>query len=302
MHRSSPSAQSTLVGISFVVLAICSVQFGASIAKTLFSEMSPAGITFLRLTIATLLLLLIARPKIRGMRWPAWRAVILLGVSLGSMNLLYYLSLDRIPLGVAVTLELLGPLILAGAQTRRALDWLWVALGTIGIGLIGIQSISGTLDPLGIVLALLAGGCWAAYIVCSQRVGQHTEGVGGLVLAMAVAAVVVAPFGVAPATTGLIENPSLLLPIALVALLSSAVAYALELLALRRIQTRVFGVLMSAEPAAAGLFGFLVLHEALAPLELIAIIIVIVASSGVAATAARNTNRNTPTGTIPLAN
>lgn len=277
-----------LAGVLLVVCAIASVQLGASIAKTIFDRIDPAGLTLLRLAFAALIVLLIARPRVRSWDRGAWRSIALLGVTLAGMNLLFYLALPRIPIAVAVTLELLGPLVLALVQSRRAIDVAWVGIAAIGVGVIGAQSVGGDLDPIGVVLALAAGGCWAAYILASASVGRRVPGVGGLAGALVIATVAVVPFGISGAVGAVAVDPSVLLPAFGIAMLSSAIAYGFELLALRRVPTRVFGILMALEPASAAIFGFLVVGELLSGWDLLAIALVILASAGVALTAARS--------------
>ncbi len=296
---SRPSSGGMLTGVVLVLCAIASVQLGASIAKTVFDRIDPAGLTLLRLAFAAAVVLLVARPRIRSWDAAAWRSIVFLGVSLAAMNLLFYFALPRIPIAVAVTLELLGPLVLALVQSRRAVDVAWVALAAIGVGVIGAQSIGGDLDPIGVVLALAAGACWAGYILASASVGQRVPGIGGLAGALVIATVAVAPFGIAGAVGSVAADPSVLVPAFLVAMLSSAIAYGLELLALRRVPTRVFGILMSLEPAAAAIFGFLVVRELLSGWDLLALALVIVASAGVALTAAR-ARRPVPPSTGPI--
>ena len=262
-----------------VLTAIASVQVGSAVARGLFDELGAAGTTLLRVGLAALLLLAVTRPRVRQWTPQVWRAVVLLGVVMGVMNLVFYASLRTVPLGIAVTVEFLGPLLLALVQTRRLLDLCWALLAGAGVVLLGADSTSGV--PLtGLALALLAGVCWATYILASASLGRLLPGTGGLAVALAVATVVALPFG-ASGASGVVDRPVLLLSAAFVALLSSVLSYGLELSALRRIPTRVFGVLMSAEPAAAAVAGFLVLGQQLGPRELVALVLVSLASIGV---------------------
>ncbi|MGI8845099.1 MAG: EamA family transporter, partial [Thermoleophilaceae bacterium] len=206
------------------------------------------------------------------------------GIALAAMNLGFYEAIDRIPLGVAVTLEFIGPLTVAIAGSRRALDLLWVTLAAGGILLLAGLG-GGSIDALGASLALLAGVCWGSYILLSARVGTVFSGGAGLALAMAVGAVLLVPVGVAGAGSALLDGRVIVIGVA-VAMLSSAIPYSLELRALRRLPTGVFGVLMSIEPAAAALAGLVVLGEVLHARELVAIALVVVASAG----ATRSTN------------
>ena len=218
------------------------------------------------------------RPSLRGHSRRALRLVAVFGLVLACMNLAFYAALDRIPLGVAVTFEFVGPLGVAVAGSRRALDLLWVALAAIGILL--LSDFGGAdLDALGVGLALLAGALWAAYILLSARVGREFEGADGLALAMVVGTVVLVPVGVADGGGDLLV-PWILAVAAAVAVLSSAIPYTLEMEALRRMPTGVFGVLMSLEPAVAALAGFIVLGEELVAREVVAILFVVAASAG----------------------
>ena len=263
-----------------VLAAVASVQFGAALAKTLFDEIGSGGTVFLRVLFAAIVLALIWRPRLAGHDRRELGLAVLFGLVLGGMNLAFYASLERIPLGIAVTFEFVGPLGVAVFGSRRPRDLLWVGLAAAGILL--LSNFGGTdLDTLGVGLALLAGACWAAYILVAARVGRAFPGGGGLSLAMIVAAVPLAPVGIADAGGELLV-PWVLAAGACVGLLSSAIPYALELEALRRLPVGVFGVLMSLEPAVAALAGFVVLGEELAARELAAIVLVIAASAGAA--------------------
>lgn len=294
------STGGAVAGLLLIVCSISSVQFGASIAKTLFDRIDPAALTLLRLGIAAVVMLLVARPRFRSWNRAAWRSILFLGLSLAAMNLLFYLALPRIPIAVAVTLELIGPLVLALVQSKRAVDIAWVGLAAVGVGVLGVQSLGGALDPVGVVLALAAGGCWAAYILASASVGRHVAGVGGLAGALVIATVAVLPFGLFGMIDAIAADASVLLPAFAVAMLSSAIAYGLEMLALRRVPTRVFGILMAVEPAAAAIFGFLVIGELLTGWDLLALALVVAASAGVAVTAARARPMPPSTGQMPL--
>jgi inner membrane transporter RhtA len=301
MSRSPVRWFAPLVGVLLVVASISSVQLGAAIGKSIFDEISPAGLTFVRLLLAAAIMVAIARPAPRAWSRSTLVHVLAFGVVLGTMNLLYYASLDRIPLSVAVTLELVGPLAVALLHSRRASDVGWVLCAAAGVAIIAVQGVEGSLDLLGCVLALAAGACWGGYIVLSQRVGARVPGLSGLSAAMVVGALVALPFGAAPAVGAVLADPAVLVPAALVALLSSVLAYGLELLALRRITAHAFGVFMALEPAAAALFGFLLLAELLHGLDALAIALVVIASAGVAIGAARTATRTAgpATGELP---
>ncbi|MEU4692908.1 EamA family transporter [Actinoplanes sp. NPDC023714] len=261
-----------------VLAAIVSVQLGSAVARTLFDDLGAAGVTFLRLAIAAVVFALIARPRLRTWSKPAWKAAVLLGVVMAGMNLIFYMALRTVPLGLAVTVEFLGPLLLAVVQSRRVAEFLWALLAGGGVILLGLDATSGA--PVeGLLLAFLAGLCWAGYIVFSARLGAIVPGTGGLAVALTVAAVVVAPFG-AVQITKIPENPALLLGATAVALLSSVISYGLEINALRTIPTRVFGILMSLEPAAAAIAGLIVLGQRLGRIEILALVLVTVASLG----------------------
>ena len=232
----------------------------------------------LRLAVAAVVLVAIWRPRVRGREPADLRVAVLFGVVLGLMNWAIYSAMDRIPLGVAVTIEFLGPLGVAVVASRRPLDLLWVVLAAAGIVLLADPG-GGSLDALGVAFALLAAAMWAAYILLSVRTGRLFGGGSGLAIAMAVGAVTILPLGVAQAGAALLE-PELLAAGAAVALVSSVIPYSLELEALRRVPARVFGVLMSLEPAVAALAGLVVLGQALVLREWAAIALVVVAAVG----------------------
>jgi inner membrane transporter RhtA len=264
-----------------VLLSIGSVQWGAAIAKGLFDELGPSGTVFLRVGFAALVLLLLWRPPLRGHTRGGYLLAALFGLVLASMNFTLYQALDRIPLGVAVTLEFVGPLGVAVAGSRRVLDLLWVTLAAGGILLLApLNLLGGTaIDPVGVALALLAGCFWAAYILLSARTGSIFPGGTGLVIALCIGTAVLLPVGIAGGGAALLD-PKLLLVGFAVAMLSSAVPYSLELEALRKLPARVFGVLMSLEPAVAAMIGFVILGERLGFRALAAVLLVTVAAVG----------------------
>ena len=263
-----------------VVGAVSSVQFGAAFAKSIFDEIGPGGTVFLRMLFAAVVLMLIWRPRLSGHGRRDVVLILLFAASLAGMNATFYAALDRIPLGIAVTFEFVGPLGVALFGSRRRLDLVWVALAAAGILLLSDFGAT-DLDGLGVALALIAGAFWAAYILLSARVGQAFPGGGGLALAMLVAVVPLAPFGIADGGADLLVVWVLAVGFA-VAMLSSAIPYTLELEALRRLPAGVFGVLMSLEPALAATAGFIVLGEDLAAREVVAILLVVAASAGAA--------------------
>jgi inner membrane transporter RhtA len=263
-----------------VLASIASVQFGAAFAKTLFDELGPGGTVFVRTLVAAIVLALIWRPRLAGHDRRDLGLALVFGLVLAAMNFCFYSSLERIPLGIAVTFEFVGPLGVAVFGSRRPLDLLWVVLAAAGILLLSDLG-SGGLDRLGVALALFAGVLWAAYILLSARMGQAFPGGAGLALAMVVATVPLAPVGIADGGSQLLV-PEILLAGVAVGLLGSAIPYALELEALRSMPVGVFGVLMSLEPAVAALAGFLVLDEGLVTREVVAIALVVAASAGAA--------------------
>ncbi|MEU8436322.1 EamA family transporter [Streptomyces sp. NPDC029216] len=269
--------------VALVVAAGISVQFGAALAVMIMPRAGAAGVVTLRLAAAALVLLLVCRPTLRGYTRSDWGTVIAFGVALAGMNGLFYQSIDRIPLGPAVTLEVLGPLALSVIVSRRLVNLLWAGLALGGVVLLSGHGGGGlgfgSLDPLGAAFAVGAGAMWAAYIVFSARTGRRFPQADGLALAMAVAAVISLPLGVAQAGPALLVPSTLALGLG-VAVLSSVLPYTLELLALRRLPAPTFAILMSLEPAIAATAGFLILHQALSLLDALAIALVIAASMG----------------------
>jgi inner membrane transporter RhtA len=264
--------------VGLVVLGILSVQIGAAFAKGLFPALGPYGTVFMRLVLAALILMIAWRPRVRGYRGRDYLLVLLFGLVFAAMNTSFYAALERLPLGVAVTVEFVGPLGVAVFGSRRLLDLLWAVLAAGGIVL--LSPVSGVqIDPLGLALALVAGLCWAAYILISVRVGRSFPGGTGLALATAVGAVLVAPIGIWQGGPQLLDW-WLLATGAAVALLSSVIPYSFELEALRKLPARVFGVLMSIEPAIAAIVGFVVLGEALGEREMVAVGLITAASIG----------------------
>jgi inner membrane transporter RhtA len=263
------------------MLSIVSAQLGAAIAKTLFDALGPGGTVFLRIAFASLVLLVLVRPKLGGHDRNAYLVAGIFGLALAGMNFSLYLAFDRIPLGVAVTLEFVGPLGVAVMGSRRVLDLLWVVLAATGILLLApLGALGGmNLDPVGVAFALLAGCLWASYILLSARTGIAFPGGTGLVIALCVGTVAIAPFGIAGAGYDLLD-PKLLLAGFGVAMLSSAIPFYVDLEALRKIPARIFGVLMSLEPAVAALAGLVVLGERLELRAVAAIVFVTIAAAG----------------------
>ena len=264
--------------IVLVLVGIASVQLGAGVAKSLFDDVSPTALVWLRLATSSVVLLAWARPRLSGRSGRDLLVLLGFGASLGLMNLAIYQSFARIPLGIAVTIEFVGPLTLAVVGSRRARDLVWVALAAVGVGLLGIERTD--LDLGGVLFALLAGACWAAYILLSGATGRRFEGLDGLAMASVVALLLVSPFLlVGEATDGMLD-PRVLLLGAAVGLLSSVIPYSCELVALRSLRPAVFGILMSLEPAAAALAGIIVIDETLSAVQWLAVAFVVAASIG----------------------
>ncbi|MEU2712350.1 EamA family transporter [Streptomyces sp. NPDC007205] len=273
-----PRRFGSLGPLGLVLSGGISVQFGGALAVTLIPRAGALGVVTLRLLAAAVVLLLVCRPRPRGHSRADWATVTAFGIAMGAMNGLFYEAVARIPLGPAVTLEVLGPLTLSVLASRRAINALWAGLALLGVFLLGGGGFS-NLDPIGVAFALGAGAMWAVYILFSARTGRRFPQADGLALAMAVAALLFLPIGVASAGTRLLDPATVALGSA-VALLSSVLPYTLELLALRRLPASTFAILMSLEPALAATAGFLILGQSLSLPEAGAIALVIAASIG----------------------
>jgi inner membrane transporter RhtA len=279
---------------ALVLLGIASVQLGAGFAKKLFEELPPSAVVTLRLATSSIVLVLISRPLLRAgaRRWRRGDLAVAgaFGVTLATMNYSIYESFSRIPLGIAVTIEFLGPLGVAVAFSRRWIDLLWVGLAAAGVALLTLDD-SGAVTAAGVAFALLAAAAWAGYILLSAETGRRFPGSSGLALASVAATMLVLPVGITTGGTGLLR-PDLLLIGAAIGLLSSVIPYTFELEALRRMPARVFGILMSLEPAVAALVGLVILGEMLDLREWTAIGCVVVACLG--ATRSQETPREAP--------
>ncbi|WP_244484035.1 EamA family transporter [Devosia sp. Leaf64] len=277
---------SVLFPVLLIALGMIVTQTGASFAKMLFPLVGAAGATTLRLTIGAGVLIAVFRPWRYRLTRAQWRAVLLYGAVMGTMNLTFYAALEHIPLGIAVALEFTGPLAVALFGARRPLDFLWIVLALSGFALLlPWTGFAGDISPVGVALALCAGACWAGYIIFGQRAGTG----GGphiAALGVATAALIALPFGIATAGTALIDPAILPLGIA-VALLSSAIPYALDMVALPLIPARLFGILMSGQPAMAALSGLVILGETLTLLQILGMAAIILASIGATATIAK---------------
>lgn len=273
----TPTAPARGPAIGLVLVGIASVQLGAGVAKNLFDEVSPTGMVWLRLASSALVLLAIARPRLGGRDRTDWLTVLGFGLSLGLMNWAIYQSFSRIPIGIAVTIEFIGPLAVAVFGSRRPRDLAWAGLAAVGVLLLGAERAD--LDPLGVGFAFLAGASWAGYILLSAHTGRRWEGLDGLAVASIVAVLLLSPALAATDRDPLVDPRIILLGVA-IGLLSSVIPYSCELVALRRLRPALFGVLMSLEPAAAALAGLLVVGEHLTVAQWLAIGCVVAASVG----------------------
>lgn len=270
-----------------VIAGLVCQEVGAAFAVTLFPAVGAVGMVSLRLAFSAAILMLVFRPRLRGRSRADWMTVVAFGLSLAAMNVLFYEALARLPLGVTVTIEVLGPLILSVVVSRRASSWLWAVLAFAGVALLGRGGFD-SLDPIGVLFAAGAGGLWVAYILLSARTGTRFERLDGLALAMTVGALVVVPFGAATAGAAIIHPQILLLGLA-VAVLSSTIPYGLELLALRRLPAATFSILLSLAPVLAALAGLLILGQQLGAIDLVAMLLVVAASMGAVHAASRRT-------------
>lgn len=278
MNLKQNGLSSVIVPAAMLLFAMASVQTGASLAKSLFPVVGAQGATALRLVFASVLMLLILRPWRSTFTADSLRSVLIYGIALGGMNFLFYMSIRTIPLGIAVALEFTGPLAVALFHSRRASDFIWIALAVTGLALLIPTGQAAGLDPVGAVYALGAGVCWAAYILFGQKAGAD-HGVQTAALGVLIAAIFIAPLGVAHAGMAIFDPA--LIPAALgVAILSTALPYSLEMIALTRMPVRTFGTLMSMEPAVGALSGLAFLHESLSLIQWFAIAAIIIASSG----------------------
>lgn len=284
-----PASRFSFPAVPAVLFSILSVQGGAALAKGLFPVLGPAGTTTLRIGLSALVLLAVVRPRLGQVQPAQWRAVVPYGLALGLMNFLFYCALARIPLGLAVTLEFVGPLALALASARRWYEVAWAILAGVGIALLAPWSGQG-LDLVGMGFALAAGGCWAVYILLGQRTAAVLPGQQAVAIGMVVATLPVLPFGVASGSLHLL-TPHLLLLASLLALFSSILPFTLEMQALRTLPARTFSILMSLEPVAAALSGWWLLGEQLTTGQWLAVGCIVAASAGATLT----TQRSVPT-------
>ena len=280
--------------MAFIMVAAFSVQGGAAIAKGIFPLIGVAGTVAIRIVLSAIILLVVFRPAVHRFTAAQWRAVIPYGITIGVMNLFFYQALVRIPLGLAVALEFVGPLAVAIVGSRRALDMVWVGLAIAGIALIAPFQADGAVDPIGVIYALLTGACWAAYIILGGRVSQRLDAGVAVAIGMAIAALVVTPYAL---VEGGIEKfaPGLFLPCVALAVLSSALPFTLEMKALRQLPSRTFSVLMSLEPVIAALCGLVLLGEHLTQAQWIAVALVVIASAGASSSVTRRADSSAGT-------
>jgi inner membrane transporter RhtA len=275
---------STLLPIAMLLAAMASVQMGASIAKTLFPVVGPVGMVAVRIALGTIVLCMLMRPWRARITAANWRPLAVYGITLGVMNLFYYLSLSRVPLGIAVAIEFTGPLAVAVLSSRRLSDFCWILLAAAGLLLLlPVTHVGVGIDPLGGLYALAAGACWALYIIYGQKAGAD-HGTQTVAIGSLISALIVIPIGLIDRGPALFSS-SILLPGLAVGILSTALPYTLEMYALTRLPARTFGILMSIEPAFGALIGFAYLHEWLSAVQWTAIALVIVASIGATASA-----------------
>jgi inner membrane transporter RhtA len=273
------SRTSTLLSVALLLTAMASVQVGASIAKTLFPIVGPIGMVAIRIALGTIVLCVVMRPWRTRITRDTWRPLLIYGVSLGVMNMFYYMALNRVPLGIAVAIEFVGPLSVAVFSSRRLVDFCWILVAAAGLTLLlPVAHIGVGTDPVGALFALAAGACWALYIIYGQKAGAD-HGAHAAALGSVISAVLVVPIGFIARGHALFAS-SVLIPGLFVAVLSTALPYTLEMIALTRLPARTFGVLMSIEPAFGAVIGYVYLHEWLTAVQWTAIGLVILASIG----------------------
>jgi len=282
-----------LISVVLLLVAMGSIQIGASFAKTLFHSVGAAGAVALRTALATLMLVVVLRPWRTKLAQGSWGALALYGASLGVMNLLYYLALRTLPLGITVSIEFAGPLAVAVLWSRRAIDFLWIGLAAAGLALLlPLGQSHGNVDSTGALFALGAGACWALYIVFGQKAGAD-YGPQAVALGSVIASLIVVPIGVGQAG-GRLLSPAVLPYGFAIALLSTALPYTLEMMALTRLPARTFGILMSIEPVFGALVGWTMLHEQLSFAQWAAIGMIILASIGTTWTATAHASSPVP--------
>ncbi|WP_237210564.1 EamA family transporter [Rothia nasimurium] len=283
--RSRFTGSDKTTGVLLVIGSCISLQIGAAFAVQLFPQLGAWGVTTLRLGVAALVICALTRPRFWAWDLPQWIAVALLGASFAFMNGAFYHAIELLPLGLAVSVEFIGPLVLAAVLPHRLIDGLWIGLATIGMALIGVEKASGAehISTQGLVFALVAGFFWACYILASSRVGRLIDGAGGLGAALVIASLITLPFGGAGAAQAFADPGVLALAVG-TGLLASVVPYTFELAALRRLPNNVFSILLSLEPGIAAIGGWLLLSQDTGALRWTAILLLTVASMGITIT------------------
>lgn len=264
--------------VAAVLLAVFSVQIGATIAKSIFPAIGALSTSALRIVLSAVILLIFNRPNFKNLNATQWKLVGIYGLSLGAMNIVFYMAIERIPLGLGVALEFVGPLVLALLGSKKPIDFLWAMLAAVGIALIAPWE-TGKIDLIGVILALIAGGFWALYILMGARVSKVMDGGKAVTIGMLFSSALILPFAIADGLFFKINGHFLFLGLGL-ALLSSAIPFSLEMMALRKMPAKTFSILLSLEPAVAALSGLIFLHEHLSFYEWLAIFLVIIASVG----------------------
>lgn len=279
----------TYIASGFVLASCVSLQFGAALAVQLFPSVGVWGMTTLRLLIAGVLMMIVVRPRMGAWTWKQWRSILLFAFSLAGMNGLFYAGIATVPLGPAVAIEFLGPLILTAVLSRHWREGLWIVLALGGMALFFVDGMTGgdTLDPLGVAFILGAAAFWALYILAGAKAGQRVQGAGGLSVAVLLGGVLVSPLGLPTAVPAIGADPSLLLLALPAALLASVIPYSLEFAAMRRLPKPVFGILLALEPVVAAAAGFLLLGQNITALGIGAVSMVVAASVGATLTARR---------------
>ncbi|QJQ17892.1 threonine/homoserine exporter RhtA [Enterobacter hormaechei] len=274
-----PRKSSVWMPVAVILIAMMSIQSGASLAKSLFPLVGAPGVTALRIALGTLILVVVFKPRRLRFKKEQRLPLLFYGLALGGMNYMFYLSIQTIPLGIAVALEFTGPLAVALFSSRRPVDFIWVVLAVLGLWfLLPLGQSVSQIDLTGAALALGAGACWAVYILTGQRAGEE-HGPATVALGSLIAAVIFVPIGMAQATDSIWQWS--ILPVGLaVAILSTALPYSLEMIALTRLPTRIFGTLMSMEPALAAISGMIFLGETLTTVQTLALCSIIAASMG----------------------
>ncbi|WP_237196187.1 EamA family transporter [Rothia nasimurium] len=283
--RSRFTGSDKTTGVLLVIGSCISLQIGAAFAVQLFPQLGAWGVTTLRLGVAALVICALTRPRFWAWDLPQWIAVALLGASFAFMNGAFYHAIELLPLGLAVSVEFIGPLVLAAVLSHRLIDGLWIGLATIGMALIGVEKASGAehISTQGLAFALVAGFFWACYILASSRVGRLIDGAGGLGAALVIASLITLPFGGAGAAQAFADPGVLALAVG-TGLLASVVPYTFELAALRRLPNNVFSILLSLEPGIAAIGGWLLLSQDTGALRWTAILLLTVASMGITIT------------------